>query len=71
MNDQPARPTRQRPAKRRITLGLAMLLAAAALVVGVIAGYAARGGPPERVLVTTEQEIPVVTVTSESESPVP
>lgn len=71
VNDQPTRPERPRPAKRRITLGLAMLLAAGALIVGVMVGYAARGGPPDRVLVTTEQEIPVVTVTSESESPAP
>jgi len=58
-----------RPAKRKITLGLAVLLAVLALAVGVVVGYVARGGPPERVLVTTDQEIPVLTVTTPAESP--
>lgn len=58
-----------RRSKRRITVGLATTLAAAALIFGLIAGYVARGGPPDPVLVTTQQDIPVVTVTTES--PVP
>ncbi len=60
---------RSRRSKRRVTLGLAVLMAVAALVIGVLAGYVARGGPPDRVLVTTQQEVPIVTVTSETPSP--
>ncbi len=60
---------RSRPSKRRVTLGLAVLMAVAALLIGVLAGYVARGGPPDRVLVTTQQELPVVTVTSETPTP--
>jgi hypothetical protein len=58
-----------RRTKRRVTLGLAVLLAVCDLVVGVVIGYVARGGPPDRVLVTTDQEIPVLTVTTPAESP--
>lgn len=57
---------RPRRSKRRVTLGLAVLLAIGALLIGVVAGYVARGGPPAGVLVTTQQDIPVVTVTTES-----
>ena len=60
---------RPRSSKRRVTLGLAVLLVLAALTIGVVAGYVARGGPPDRVLVTTQQDIPVVTVTTESPAP--
>jgi hypothetical protein len=60
---------RPRRSKRRVTLGLAVLLAIAALLIGVVAGYVARGGPPASVLVTTQQDIPVVTVTTEIPSP--
>ena len=68
MNDLQRADVRRRPVKRRITLSLAALLAALTLMVGVVVGYIARGGPPDRVLVTNEQEIPVVTVTSEGPS---
>lgn len=54
---------RRRP-RRKVTLSLATAMAVAALVVGIVLGYVARGGPPERVLVTTEQDIPVLTVTA-------
>ncbi len=60
---------RSRPPKRRLTLGLAVLMAVVALVVGLVAGYVARGGPPDRILVTTQQELPVVTVTTETPTP--
>ena len=70
MNESRTPPrTTPRPSKRRVTLGLAVLLAVLALAVGVVVGYVARGGPPERVLVTTDQEIPVLTVTTPAESP--
>lgn len=52
---------RSRRAKHRVTFGLAVLMAVAALVVGIVLGYVARGGPPDPVLVTTQQELPVVT----------
>ena len=60
---------RPRRSKRRVTVGLAVLLAIGALLIGVVAGYVARGGPPASVLVTTQQDIPVVTVTTEGPSP--
>lgn len=69
MSDSPPVRNASRPSKRRITLGLAVLLAVVALAVGVAVGYVARGGPPDRVLVTTSQEIPVLTVTTPAESP--
>lgn len=66
----PAPRSTPRPsAKRKVTVGLAVLLACVALVAGVVVGYVARGGPPDRVLVTTEQDIPVLTVTTPAESP--
>ena len=56
-------------AKRKVTVGLAVLLACVALVAGLVVGYVARGGPPDRVLVTTDQDLPVLTVTTPAESP--
>lgn len=61
----------RRSGKRRVTVGFAVTLAVLALLVGVVLGYEARGGPPGRVLVTTEQDVPVVTVTTESPAPPP
>ncbi len=71
MNEpHPAPPSPPRPSvKRKATLGLAVLLAVAALLAGAVIGYVARGGPPDRVLVTTGQDIPVLTVTTPAESP--
>ncbi len=66
MRDEPS-PHARRPVKRRITLSLAVLVAVLALLVGVVLGWAARGGPADGVLVTTEQEVPVVTVTVPAE----
>lgn len=68
MVDRPAttrerRPPPRRRTKRRITAGLALLLATLAFVAGVVIGYAGRGGPADPVLVTTSQDIPQVTVT--------
>ncbi len=63
----PTRETRPAPRrggrKRRITSGLAILLAVMAFAAGVVVGWAGRGGPADPVLVTTSQEIPLVTVT--------
>lgn len=62
-------PTPRRRGKRRVTLSLAVFGALVCLGVGVLVGYAARGGPSEPVLVTTEQDLPVVTVTTEEPLP--
>ena len=63
------RGTSRPSAKRKVTLGLAVLLACISLAAGVVVGYVARGGPPDRVLVTTDQDVPVLTVTAPAESP--
>jgi hypothetical protein len=34
-----------------------------ALVIGIVVGYAARGGAPDATPVTQERDVPVVTVT--------
>jgi len=65
---EPARERSRRPTRKKITLSLATAMAVVALVVGVVLGYVARGGPPERLLVTTEQDIPVLTVTAPEET---
>lgn len=65
---EPARERSRGRARRKITLSLATALAVVALIIGVVLGYVARGGPPERVLVTTEQDIPVLTVTAPEET---
>lgn len=60
-----AAPSRERrPSKRRITVGLAVVIALLALAVGVVVGYVARGGPGPAAPVTLEREVPVVTVTT-------
>ncbi len=59
-----ARPPRpRRPPKRKIALTLAMALIGLTLVVGLIVGYAARGGSPPAKLVTQTRTVPVVTIT--------
>jgi ABC-type Fe3+ transport system permease subunit len=60
-------PRPRRSSKRRVTLGLAVLAAVAALLVGVVVGYVARGGPGSPAVVTLEQDLPVLTVTSPEE----
>jgi hypothetical protein len=61
---RPARPSRpRRPPKRKIGLTLALLLMGLTLVLGVIVGYASRGGSPPAKLVTQTRTVPVVTVT--------
>lgn len=67
----PARERSRRSGKRRVTIGFAVMLAVLALLGGVVLGYVARGGPPDRVLVTTEQDLQLVTVTSEAPAPAP
>ena len=57
--------------KRRVTIGFALLLAVIALAVGAGLGYVARGGPPDRVLITTEQDLTIVTGTTEAPSQAP
>jgi hypothetical protein len=63
------RPRPRRPPRRTIPLALALLLLAAALVIGVLVGYAARGDSPPAGLVTVERTVPVVTVTVPAEEP--
>lgn len=60
---RPARPVRAR--KRSVTVGMAVAIAAAALIVGIVAGWMARGGPPRQELIVTTQPVPAVTVTRE------
>lgn len=48
---------------RQISLAVALLLALAALVVGVLVGYAAHGDDGTGRLITETREVPVVTVT--------
>lgn len=75
---QPRRPTRpverpartaaaRRPASRRRRSSNSRLIAVAvgALVLGILVGWMARGGPPKAELVTTNQQLPQVTVTRE------
>lgn len=57
------------PPKRRITVGLAVILAVVMFVAGLAIGYVGRGGPAAPVLVTTSQDIPAVTVTREEPTP--
>jgi hypothetical protein len=61
----------RRSGKRRVTVGFAVMLVVLALLGGVVLGYVARGGPHGRVLVTTDQDLQVVTVTSEVPAPAP
>ncbi len=49
--------------KRRITLGLAVAMCVGSFLVGIVLGYKGRGGPGDSTMVTTSQEIPLVTVT--------
>jgi hypothetical protein len=58
---RPPRPRKQ--PKRKIALSLAGVLAAIALLIGVVLGYAARGDPPPGGLLTQTRTVPVVTVT--------
>ncbi|MCC6833213.1 MAG: hypothetical protein IT200_17910 [Thermoleophilia bacterium] len=74
MDDDPASYPKPRPGRprhappsafgpRRVTLGLAVLMALVAMLVGVALGYTARGGGDPPQLETVEQDLPVVTVT--------
>ncbi len=62
-------PTQPRPRhprrrlKRKITLGLAMLLIGLALLMGLVIGYATRGDTASQTLITQTRSVPVVTVT--------
>lgn len=57
-----ARPRRH---KRRVTTGLAVMIAAAAFSLGAALGWVGRGGPADPALVTTNQDVPAVTVTQD------
>lgn len=61
--ERPRPPRPRRPPKRKIALSLAGVLAAIALLLGIVVGYAARGDSPPAGLVTESRTVPVVTVT--------
>ncbi len=61
--ERPRPPRPRKPPKRKIALSLAGVLAAVALLIGVVLGYAARGDSPPGGLVTETRTVPVVTVT--------
>ncbi len=60
---RPRPPRPRRPPRRRVSLGLAGVMAALALLAGVLVGYAARGDSPPGGLVTETRPVPVITVT--------
>lgn len=65
---RPARPSAPRDRRGRgRTFNTAMVtaVAAGALLLGLIVGWMARGGPPKAELVITTQAVPAVTVTKE------
>jgi hypothetical protein len=61
-----ARPRRRR-GPRKVTLGLALVLAVLALVAGILVGYSARGDSPPGGMLTEDRSVPVVTVTVPAE----
>lgn len=61
-DDSPGRP-RTRPKRARVSALAALAAVVAALVGGIVIGYAAAGDPPPAGLVTEERPVPVVTVT--------
>jgi hypothetical protein len=61
--ERPRPPRPRKPPKRRIALSMAAVLAAIALLFGIVLGYAARGDSPPGGLVTETRTVPVVTVT--------
>lgn len=64
---RPRPPRPRRPPSRKIRLQLALVLCGAALLVGVMVGYALRGDPPPGGLVTESRTVPVITVTAPQE----
>lgn len=69
--DTPERPstspaTRPRRHKRKITIGLATLVAVGAFALGAVLGWIGRGGPASPVLVTNNQDVPLVTLTQDA-----
>ena len=59
--------SRRRRRPHKITLALALVLAALALVAGILVGYAARGDSPPGGMLTEDRSVPVVTVTVPAE----
>lgn len=68
MNGRPAERRSPRPApprrrRAKMPMGVALMLIAAALLVGVVVGYVAHGDDDPAGLATQTRELPVVTVT--------
>lgn len=59
----PARGGRRGAGRAKMPMGVALALVAAALLLGVLLGYAARGDDAPSGLITEVREVPVVTVT--------
>lgn len=60
-NERPHRP----PPRKGTGFGRVVVIAVCALVLGVVVGWVARGGPADPELVSTQQTVPLVTVTRE------
>ena len=62
---RPANGAGSRRGPRRVGVGVATLVAVTAFGLGAVLGWIGRGGPADPVLVTTNQDVPAVTVTQE------
>jgi ferric-dicitrate binding protein FerR (iron transport regulator) len=66
-----ARGAPPRRPRRRVPALLALAVVVAALVLGIVIGFFARGESPPAGLVTEQREVPVVTVTVPATTPSP
>ena len=65
------RAARQARRRRGVPLLAAVLIAVAALAIGLVAGYASRGDRAPAELITVDTPVRVLTVTVEAPTPVP
>lgn len=68
-SDPPPRRARRAQRRRGVPVAMALIIAAVALVGGLVVGYSVRGEPPPAGLITEERDVPVVTVTVEAPPP--